>query len=81
MNSQKWIDIVCKHRGLPEVKMGATCEVDGRKGIIVGGNEAGNFNVLFDDMDHVRNCHPHYRMKIFNKHGGVAYESPQLQKR
>jgi hypothetical protein len=35
-------------------------------------------NVLFDDCASVRNCHPYYKMQIFNPWGGVAYESEDI---
>ena len=77
-NTQEYIDQVAKKRGLPEIKKGTKCEVDGRKGIVVGGNHSANLNVLFDDCNHVTNCHPYYKMRIFNKWGGPCYESDDL---
>ena len=79
MNTQECIDRVCKHRGLVlPVKVGTPCEVNGKKGFIVGGNTADNFNVLYEDANGVRNCHPGYRMRIFNLMGGIMYESDDL---
>lgn len=78
MKRQKSLNMVCEYRDLPPLKIGAECEVDGRRGIIVGGNDSANLSVLFDDCDHVSNCHPRYRMRIFNKTGGVQYESDDL---
>lgn len=77
-NTQEHIDRVCKYRGLPEIKMGTPCEVDGKKGVIVGGNTSANLNVLFESNDTARNCHPGYKMRIFNPWGGVMYESDDL---
>jgi hypothetical protein len=77
-NTQEYIDLVCQKRGLPKIKKGTPCAVDGRKGIVVGGNSSANLNVLFDDCASVRNCHPYYKMQIFNPWGGVAYESEDI---
>ncbi|WP_321367959.1 hypothetical protein [uncultured Desulfuromusa sp.] len=80
MSRQAKLDEVCKYRGLPPLKVGVECEVDGRNGIVVGGNCSANLSVVFDDADHVTNCHPGYRMRIFNGLGGdgVCYESEDL---
>ena len=72
---QKTLDSVCEYRQLPPLKVGAECEVNGRRGIIVGGNSSANLNVLFDGDNRYLNCHPYYKMRIFNGMGGVAYES------
>ena len=78
-NTQKAIDRVVEHRQLPPVKKWMRCEVDGRPGEIIGGNSSANFNVVFDDESiHWMNCHPYYRMKIFNKDGSVFYQSEDL---
>ena len=45
-NAQEYIDRVSQYRGLPEIKKGDKCEVDGRSGIIVDGNSSCNFNVM-----------------------------------
>jgi hypothetical protein len=78
MSRQKDLDRVCEYRKLPPLKIGAECEVDGKKGIIVGGNCSANLNVLFDGENHYNNCHPWYRMRIFNGMGGLCYESDDL---
>lgn len=75
---QESLDRVCKHRNLPSLEIGAECEADGRKGVIVGGNFSSNLSVLFDGDNHIRNCHPDYRMRIFNKNGGLVRESDDL---
>ena len=77
-NTQESIDRVCGHRGMSSVKKGTECEVDGKAGIIVGGNLSSNFNVLFDDSRVTSNCHPGWRMKIFNPFGGVSYISEDI---
>ena len=64
-NTQKYIDRVCEYRGVPKIKKGTPCSVDGKKGVIWGGNGSANFNVKFED-GRIMNCHPYYKMKIFN---------------
>ena len=78
MYRQETLDRVCRYRDLPDLKVGMACEVDGRKGVIVGGNSSANLAVLFDDASHVNNCHPEYKMRIFNGMGGVQYESDDV---
>jgi hypothetical protein len=72
-NTQKYIDWVCKDRGLPKIKKGTRCEVDGLQGLVWGGNWSGNFNVK--TMYGIMNCHPYWRMKIFNQDGSILYTS------
>ncbi len=78
MSRQDDLNRVCEYRNLPALKIGAECEVDGKKGIIVGGNCSGNLNVLFDGESHYNNCHPDYKMRIFNDMGGVCHVSDDL---
>jgi hypothetical protein len=78
MSRQETLDRVCKYRNLPPLKVGTECEVNGRRGVIVGGNASANLVVLFDDKSHVSNCHPEYKMRIFNDMGGVQYESDDV---
>lgn len=74
-NTQKMIDRVVECRGLPHLKKGQRCEVDGEQGKVWGGNSAANLNVLFDGEKRPANCHPNFRMKIFNDSGEVIYAS------
>lgn len=78
MNTQASIDRVCKMRGLGDIKRGTPCEVDGRKGIVVGGNDSANLNVLFEDSDAVSSCHPDYRMRVLNPWGGCSWISDDI---
>ena len=73
-NTQKYIDRVCEYRGLPKVLKGMPCEVNGKTGKILGGNSSANFNVNFDDNNQVMNCHPYWKMKIFNLDGSIYYQ-------
>lgn len=73
-NTQKSINEICEYRGVSVIKKGTLCEVDGKKGCIWGGNHAANFNVKFDEDGRISNCHPYYKMKIFNEDGSVLYE-------
>ena len=69
-NTQKYIDRVCEYRRLPRVKKGTPCIVDGREGVIVGGNSSANFNVKFDDTGQIRNCHPEWKFTILGGNDG-----------
>lgn len=60
------------------IKRFAKCEVDGKPGRIVGTNSSCNFNVKFDhypEGSSASNCHPNWRMRIFNEDGSVLYQS------
>ena len=74
-NTQKMINRICEYRNIPPIKKGQKCSVDGRNGNIVGGNTSANFNVKFDDSDIILNCHPYWKMKIFNPDGSLLYEN------
>jgi hypothetical protein len=74
-NTQKRINEIVSYRGLPPVKKGMACQVDGRRGIIVGANSACNLNVKFVGQKGVSNCHPYWRMEIYNDDGSIAYAS------
>ena len=76
-NTQKHIDLVCNYRLVPHVIKGMECNVDGRKGKIVGGNSSCNFNVKFDDNGDILNCHPYWRFQIFTKTGLLYYDYEQ----
>lgn len=73
-NTQKAINSTCEYRRVPLVRKGIKCEVDGKSGVIWGGNSGANFNVKFDEDNRISNCHPYWRMKIFNSDGSVLYE-------
>jgi len=77
-DKQEELDRVCKSRGLPRVQIGTECEMDGQKGVIVGSNASANLSIVFDGESIVSNCHPHYKMRIFNSSGGLCYESDDL---
>jgi len=74
-NTQKKINEIAAYRGLPPIKKGMRCVVDGKAGVVVGGNSACNLNVRFDGWKGVSNCHPYWRMKILNDDGSIAYAS------
>jgi hypothetical protein len=73
-NTQKYIDATCEYRVIPRIRKGTPCEVDGRTGKIVGGNSSANFNVKFDEDGRISNCHPYWKMKIFDSAGGILYQ-------
>ena len=77
-NTQKHINRICEQRGLPEIKKMMRCEVNGKLGTIVGGNTSANFQVKFCNGD-VFNCHPYYKMKIYNSDDSVFYQSDDLK--
>lgn len=79
-NTQAAINRVCEYRGVPKVKKGQKCEVNGKRGRIWGGNSSANFNVKFDDGGHIRNCHPEWRMRIFSDNGSDVIYSGEYQK-
>ena len=74
-NTQASIDRVCEYRGLPKIKKGAMCEVNGRGGLVWGGNSAANLNVKFNDTLKVYNCHPGFKMRIFKDNGELIHDS------
>lgn len=74
-NTQKKIDEVVSYRCLPAIKKGSVCEVNGKRGKVVGGNSSANLNVLFDGDKHPMNCHPYWKMKIFHSDGSILYQS------
>ena len=76
-NTQKYINAVCEHRGMPPVKKGMACSVDGRDGKIVGGNHSANFNVKFDDNGDISNCHPYWKLQIYTDSGVLYYNHEQ----
>lgn len=78
-NNQKSIDRVCEYRGLPPIKKGYPCAVDGKPGRVWGGNHAANLNVKFDGQKGVSNCHPYWRMTIYDKDGNLIYKSSEEQ--
>ena len=47
-----------KNRGRPELVAGARVIVDGKPGVVVGGNHSSNFDVLLDHLRFSLNVHP-----------------------
>jgi hypothetical protein len=74
-NTQAMIDVVSKYRNMPRIKKGQRCDVDGKSGQIFGGNSSANLNVIFDGDKRPKNCHPNYKMRIFDSAGTVIYAS------
>ena len=75
-NTQKHIARVCKYRDIPYVTKGMRCNVNGRDGVIVGGNASANFNVKFENGS-IHNCHPYWRFQIFTPSGEIYYDNEQ----
>jgi hypothetical protein len=65
---------VARSRGVPFAKVGMRVTVNGRPGAIVGHNESGNFDVLFDGVDFPMNCHPNWMMTYYAEDGSVLAE-------
>ena len=60
------------YRGVPFVRAGMTIEVGGDRGVIVGSNDSGNFDVLYTGGKHngmTLNCHPTWMTRYFDKDG------------
>lgn len=76
-NTQKYIDMVCEYRDVPNVRKGMPCNVNGRQGEIVGGNNSCNFNVKFDDNGDIMGCHPYWRFQIYTDTGLLYYDHEQ----
>lgn len=66
MTPQERINDVCEKRGVPLIKVGQPCLVEGKKGLIINGNSSLNFDVRFAETGEVCNCHPYYDMKILS---------------
>ncbi len=73
-NTQAKIDEICEYRGLPSIRKGWPCSVAGRTGRVWGGNSSAKLNVKFDDDGTIRNCHPYWKMKIYDSSGVLVYE-------
>lgn len=63
-SKQDKLDRVCEYRGLPKIKIGQPCVVNGDKGLIVGGNGSCNLSVRLAKNNHISNCHPLWKMVI-----------------
>lgn len=70
------LDYVKNTRGLSFVKVGMKVQstYDGRFGVIKGGNNSGNIDILFDGDKHKSNCHPTWKMKYFDADDNVIAE-------
>jgi hypothetical protein len=56
------------------VHPGMRVEVDGKMGRVWDGNDSGNFDVMFDDLDFAVNCHPLWKTKYFAGDGTLIKE-------
>jgi hypothetical protein len=74
-NTQKHINEICKARCIPAIKKNMRCVVDGKAGKVIGGNSSLNLQVLFDGWKSSSNCHPYWRITVFNDDGSVFYKS------
>lgn len=71
---------VAENRGVPKARCGMKVEVEDRKGIIVGHNYCGNFDVFFFDAKNVGNCHPGWEMKYFDGDGKLVYDTCEAKR-
>lgn len=64
-------DRIKKSRGIEFAFQGMKIEVAGKKGVIVGGNDSMNLDVVFDGHWRTNNCHPWYETVYFDNAGNV----------
>ncbi len=63
---------ICKSRNIEFAYQGMSIDVDGQKGIIVGGNSHNNLDVLMDGKMHIENCHPSWETTFYNKEMNIV---------
>jgi len=70
------IQDIREKRNMPFLKVGMRVfsTHSNRYGIVTGANTSQNINVKFDGDKHTQNCHPHWKMKYFNKIGSLVAE-------
>ena len=66
-------------RGLEFVRAGMVIEADGKPGLILDGNDSGNFDVIFTisglpGNGHIGNVHPRWKTRYFDEQGNVIQE-------
>lgn len=62
-----------KYRYIPFIELGMKVEVDGTPGVIVGYHGL-NLLVCLQGYTFGSNCHPHYKVKYFDKEGNLIKE-------
>ena len=70
--SRDMFNRILKQRSLEEFcKLGTRVKSlhSGRFGFVVGGNQSGNIDVLFDGSEWTNNCHPHWQMQYLSDDG------------
>lgn len=72
---------VQNQRGMPWVEIGMVIEVDGRRGVIKGGNDSGNLDVILDGQKHKQNCHPSWKTKYYRDDKVIAEDGKLLVQR
>lgn len=65
-----------KYRAMPLVKPGMRVlhTHNDRYSWISEANSSGNLNITFDGDNYSPNCHPHWKMKYFDKQGKLVAE-------
>ncbi|OXM83993.1 hypothetical protein [Paenibacillus rigui] len=65
---------VIHNRCIPFAYMGMRIEVSGKMGTIVGANDSGNLDIIFDGQWWKENCHPWWKTKYFDRNGALIKE-------
>ncbi len=68
------LSYIHNQRGMPWVCVGMRIEVDGRPGVIKGGNDSGNLDVIFDGDNYRSNVHPSWETKYYDGDGKLIAE-------
>ena len=58
-------------RRMPWLKCGMIIEVEGRRGVVTGGNSHCNLQVRFEGQRRSVNCHPWWQTKYYGSGGEV----------
>ena len=64
-------DRIIKQRGIEFTYLGMKIDVAGEKGIIVGGNDSANLDVLFEGKTYPENCHPTWETTYYGKDDSI----------
>ncbi len=71
------LESVKKYRNMPWVEYGMEIELEGRRGIIRGGNSSANFDVEFPGDDWLHNVHPWWQT-VYYKDGKIIADYKEL---
>lgn len=65
-------------RNMPWIKRGMTCEIDGKRGVVIGG-KGGYVRVRYDGAKYPVVCHPHWRAVYYDDNGQVIKDYRENQ--